>query len=107
MESLSTKASEVAQKVRHFLITLMGVTADQATDEQFYRALSQALREEIMVNWTATSRAHKKKGVRKVYYLSLEYMPGRLFGNNITNLSATELVKRILKTYEDEHDIQL
>lgn len=99
MESLSTKAGEVAQKVRHFLITLMGVTADQATDEQFYRALSQALREEIMVNWTATSRAHKKKGVRKVYYLSLEYMPGRLFGNNITNLSATELVKRILKLF--------
>ena len=99
MESLTTKADIIAQKVRHFLITMMGVTADQATDEQFYRALSQALREEIMINWTATTNSHKKKGVRKVYYLSMEYMPGRLFGNNVTNLSARELVKRILKLF--------
>lgn len=99
MESLNTKADVVAQKIRHFLITMMGVTADQATDEQFYRAFSQALREEIMINWTATSSTHRKKGVRKMYYLSMEYMPGRLFGNNVTNLSATDLVKRILKLF--------
>ncbi|MCB1081461.1 MAG: glycogen/starch/alpha-glucan phosphorylase [Chlamydiia bacterium] len=96
MDPLDTQAEIVAQKVRHYLITTMGQTADEASDEEFYRAFCTALREEIMINWTATAHTFKKKGLRKLYYLSMEYMPGRLFGNNVTNISAGDLVKRIL-----------
>ena len=96
MDPLDTQAEIVAQKVRHYLITTMGKTADEASNEEFYRAFCTALREEIMINWTATAHTFKKKGLRKLYYLSMEYMPGRLFGNNVTNISAGDLVKRIL-----------
>ena len=94
---MNGQAEIVAQKVRHYLITTMGQTADEASDEEFYRAFCAALREEIMINWTATTHTFKQKGLRKLYYLSMEYMPGRLFGNNITNISAIDLVKHILK----------
>ena len=97
MDSLEAQAGNVAQKVRHYLITTLGKTADEATDEEFYRAFSSALREEIMINWTATSHTFRKQGVRMLYYISMEYMPGRLLGNNITNISANELVQCILK----------
>ncbi|NGX50970.1 MAG: Glycogen phosphorylase [Chlamydiae bacterium] len=96
MDPLNGQAETVAQKVRHYLITTMGQSADEASDEEFYRAFCAALREEIMINWTATSHTFKKKGLRRLYYLSMEYMPGRLFGNNITNISAVDLVKRVL-----------
>lgn len=97
MDQLNPQADAVAQKVRHYLITTMGKTADEASDEEFYRAFSAALREEIMINWTATNHTLKKPKLRKLYYLSMEYMPGRLFGNNITNISATDFVKLVMK----------
>ncbi|MCB1115318.1 MAG: glycogen/starch/alpha-glucan phosphorylase [Chlamydiia bacterium] len=107
------QADSLAQKVRHYLITMMGKTADEANDEEFYRALSRTLREEIMINWTATNHTLKKPKLRRVYYLSMEYMPGRLFGNNVTNINALDLVKNVLqklgRDYETithmEHDI--
>jgi starch phosphorylase len=98
MDPLKIQADMVAQKVRHYLITTMGRTEDEASDEEFYRAFSSTFREEIMINWTATNHTLKKPQLRRLYYLSMEYMPGRLFGNNITNICATDLVKRVMKS---------
>ncbi|MCB1082092.1 MAG: glycogen/starch/alpha-glucan phosphorylase [Chlamydiia bacterium] len=97
MDPIKLQAETVAQKVRHYLITTMGRTADEANDDEFYRAFCTALREEIMINWTATTHTLKKPGLRKLYYLSMEYMPGRLFGNNMTNISAVDFIKQVLK----------
>jgi len=93
---MESRAEILAQKVRYYLIANMGKFVDEVNDEEFYRALCVVFREEIMANWIATNRAFKKKGVRKLYYLSMEYMPGRLFGNNITNIGAVDLTKKVV-----------
>lgn len=97
MDSLEHQAQTVAQKVRHYLITTKGRTADEASDEEFYLAFSTALREEIMINWIASEHTFRKKGLRKLYYLSMEYMPGRLFESNVSNIRSIELVKKVMK----------
>lgn len=97
MDNSDFKAEAVVQKIKHYLIATMGRTCDEASDEELYRAFCYALREEIMVNWTATSHTFKKMGPRKLYYLSMEYMPGRLLHNNVGNIGALELVKRVIK----------
>lgn len=94
---LETQADNIVSKIHHYLITMMGQTIDETNDEQFYLAFSHALREEVMINWTATSHSFEESKSRMVYYLSMEYMPGRLLGNNITNISATDLVQCVLK----------
>lgn len=94
---LDGRAEMLVHKIKHYLITTMGVTIDEASDEEFYRAFSLTLREEIMINWTATSHTFKNKQVRTLYYLCMEYMPGRLMGNNITNIHAQDLVKLVMK----------
>jgi starch phosphorylase len=86
-------------KVKHYLITMMGRTAKEATPSEFYRALSYALREEIMVNWAASKKTYEKQDVRTLYYLSMEYLPGRLLGNNLSNLHAQELVQRVVHEF--------
>jgi starch phosphorylase len=90
------QAESLAQKIKHYLITTMGVTIDEANTEEFYRAFALTLREEIMINWTASAHTIKNTKARTLYYLCMEYMPGRLLGNNITNMHATELVKHVL-----------
>ena len=97
MDELETQATILVQKMRRYLITEIGKTMDQASDEDIYRALVNALRESIMIHWTATNQTLKKPGLRKVYYLSMEYMPGRLLGHTIVNMGAVDLIKRTLK----------
>lgn len=90
-------AKKLSQQVKHHLITMMGKTIEEASDMEFYRALSWALREEIMINWTATSHTHRNAKVRKVNYISMEWLPGRVMYNNITNVCQLDLVKRVTK----------
>lgn len=91
------QADMLAAKTKHYLITTMGRTSEEANQEEFYRAFCYALREEIMINWLATSRTMAKHDTRIVYYLSMEYLPGRFFANNITNLCASDLVNLVFQ----------
>lgn len=104
---LEEQSESVINKIRHYLITTMGRTADNASNEEFYRAFSYALREEIMINWTATRHTFNKSKSRKIFYFSMEYMPGRLLGNNLTNVSAMDLVKAVLKKMNKEFKLIL
>ena len=107
MDSMEFQAQTFAQKVRHYLITTMGRTANEANLEEFYRAFCTSLREEIMINWTATMHTFIKQKSRMLYYLSMEYMPGRLFGNNVTNISAVDLIKRALQILGRDYEALL
>lgn len=96
-DTLDTQAESLARKIKHYLITTMGVTLDEANAEEFYRAFALTLREEIMINWTATTHTYKKKQSRMLYYLCMEYMPGRFLGSNITNIHAQPLVQKVME----------
>lgn len=104
---LDFKAEMLVQKIKHYLITTMAVTIDEASDEEFYRAFSLTLREEIMINWTASAHTFRKKRERTLYYLCMEYMPGRLAGNNITNMNAIDLVKLVMKKVNRKLETEL
>lgn len=94
---LDYQAEMLTAKIKHYLITTLGRVSEEATQDEFYRALSYALREEIMINWLATARTRQQKDARMVYYFSMEYLPGRLLTNNITNLNSNELVTLVLR----------
>lgn len=96
MDDLNKASSALAQKIKHLIITNSGSTADAATTEEFYQAFCATLREEMMINWTASLETIEQKKVRMAYFLCMEYLPGRLLGNNIANLGAADLVKAIL-----------
>lgn len=90
-------AENLIRKIKSHLISTIGRTVEEANSSEFYRALCYAIREETMINWMATARTIAQKKVRMVYYFSLEYLPGRLFLNNITNLCSSEVVRIVLQ----------
>jgi starch phosphorylase len=90
-------AENLIRKVKSHLISTIGRTVEDASADEFYRALCYAFREEIMINWMATARTVAQRKVRMIYYLSLEYLPGRLFLNNVTNLNANDVVRLVLQ----------
>jgi starch phosphorylase len=90
-------AEDLIKKVKSHLISTIGRTVEDASSDEFYRALCYAIRETTMMNWMATARTMAMRKVRMVYYLSMEYLPGRLFMNNITNLCSAEVVRIVLQ----------
>lgn len=57
-----------------------------ATDHDRYFALALSVRDRMIDRWIATQQAHHKQNVKRVYYLSLEFLMGRMLGNNAINL---------------------
>lgn len=64
-----------------------------------FEALSLTLRDRIVTDWSNTWRHHEKKGVRKTYYMSLEFLIGRSLGNHILNLDLEEKLKTAMSKY--------
>ena len=95
--NIDAQADILLAKMQHYLVTMMGRSSDNAHLDEIYQALSYALREEIMINWAASAGTFTTKDVRTLYYLSMEYMPGRIMSNNVSNMAATEVVKAVLQ----------
>ncbi len=64
-----------------------------------YEALSLTLRDHLMTDWRNTWREQNKKGVKKAYYMSLEFLIGRSLGNHILNLSLNDNLKEALNKF--------
>lgn len=90
-------AENLIKKVKSHLISTIGRISEEASSDEFYRALCYAIREETMINWMATARTIAQRKVRMIYYLSMEFLPGRLLLNNITNLCSADVVRLVLQ----------
>ena len=68
-----------------------------ATDHDRYIALAMAVRDRLVGRWIETNQAYVSNNVKRVYYLSLEYLIGRAMGNNVINLKIDKIVDQAMK----------
>ncbi|MEO5760700.1 MAG: glycogen/starch/alpha-glucan family phosphorylase, partial [Vicinamibacteria bacterium] len=59
-----------------------------ARDFDVYQALAYSVRDRLMERWFKTQSAYYVADVKRVYYLSLEFLMGRALLNNVVNLGA-------------------
>ncbi len=64
----------------------LGKDPETATQRDIYDALSLAVREELAARWLATQRRVSQAGVKRVCYLSVEYLLGRNLVNGLASL---------------------
>ena len=67
------------------------------TDDDAYFALSMSIRDRLVRRWLRTQQKYKDKNVKRVYYLSMEFLMGRLLGNALINLNFYDECYSILK----------
>jgi len=75
-----------------------------ATGSDAYFALSLAIRDRLVRKWLRTQHQYFQKDVKRVYYLSLEYLMGRILGNSLINMDYYEECHDILK--EDGYSLE-
>ena len=61
-----------------------------------YVALAMTVRDRLVDRWINTQQYYYHENVKRVYYLSLEYLLGRSLGNNIINLGMQEIFEKAL-----------
>src|SRR2546421_6824473 len=93
------KASVLAK-----LTVTIGKDPPAATARDWYVATALALRERIIYRWLAADRASLAQGRKRVYYLSLEFLIGRLLNDVAGNLRLTEVVTRGLGDLGVDYD---
>lgn len=85
--------SDIIGKVnRHF-----GKVLEEATPHMIYAACALTVRDRIMEKWAISHQEVKAEGSKKLYYLSFEFLMGRLLCTNILNLMQTDDYKAVLE----------
>jgi len=67
-----------------------------ATDRDWLLATAFALRDQIVDRWLAGIDAAYQQGAKRVYYLSLEFLIGRLLFDNLNNLNKLDTIRAAL-----------
>jgi len=63
------------------------VPIEQASQRDKFEAIARSFRDLLSQRWLATERTYQERNVKRVYYLSLEFLMGRALANNVTNLT--------------------
>lgn len=70
---------------------------EEATDLQLYTAVSSVLRDLAMQQRAGSKKTLNESQARQVYYISMEFMLGRMMRNTLYNLELTDLFEDVLK----------
>jgi starch phosphorylase len=86
----------LAQAIQAKLAYSVGKDPAHATRHDWFFATSLAVRDRIVDGWMASTRGVYEADKKRVYYLSLEFLIGRLLGDALANLGLMEPVAAAL-----------
>ena len=71
-------------------------TRRSATPLDVFNAMAHAVRDRLVHRWLATKRTYTQQNVKRLYYLSAEFLTGRMLERNLTYLGLYETSREIL-----------
>ncbi|WP_417239772.1 glycogen/starch/alpha-glucan phosphorylase [Celeribacter halophilus] len=96
--SVQTSSNFRDALLRHLTYT-MGKDPEHAQPFDWRMALSHAIRDRIVDTWVASTRKTYEQDGKRVYYLSMEFLIGRLLEDGIFNLDMVEEAKEALESF--------
>lgn len=94
--SISTSQAKklITDKLSHFF----GVSPTDATDEQFYKAVSMIVRDRLSEQNSDFRQTANNQDSKQIYYLCMEFLMGRSLKNNLYNLGLTSVFNDALSS---------
>ncbi len=91
------EATTLLASVQSHLLYSQGKDQYSATVHDQFTSLALAVRDRLVEHWSATQQRYYKKDVKRVYYLSAEFLMGRALYNNLLNLELLQSARDALK----------
>ena len=88
---------------RHLKYSVVKDKFTKADHDEYY-SLSLAVRDRIIDRWFSTQKRYYTENSKRVYYLSLEFLLGRMLENNVINLGIEEEVRVACKQLGVDYD---
>ena len=114
LEPLPCDAATLGRDFRHYLWYRLGRFHGCASI-YLYEALANTVRDRLMADWRYTWNKQWEPGIRRVYYMSMEFLIGRSLGNHLLNMDLQgaaaqamfDFSEKLEEVAEDEPDAGL
>ena len=114
-ESASQSGDSLKDSIKRHLRLTLARHLKNASKREIWMATCYAVRDQVVDRFINTQSKHSEAKTRRVYYLSLEYLMGRLLNSNLCNAGVLEEAKVALddlgydldELLEEEHDMGL
>lgn len=92
----STETYSLSNQFKEHMEYILVKNKVTATPDDILYSLSLAIRDKLVRRWLRTQHIYLKEDVKRVYYLSLEFLMGRLLGNALINMDYYEECRNII-----------
>ena len=94
----------IQQSILDHLHFTLARPIEDATNDELWTATCYAVRDRLLDRFMKTQKAHGKAKARRAYYLSMEYLMGRLLTNNLYNSGYFESVQKVFESLGKDFD---
>lgn len=94
----TSRVAEFKERVQNHLSRTVGKGAVAATERDWYDATAYAVRDLVAEKWVESAGSHYEQDVKRVYYLSVEFLLGRSL---IRNLLSTGYYDACREAFDD------
>jgi len=91
------KIEKLKATVKGYIEHHLGKDCERAAIFDNYIGLAYTVRDRLIERWLSTQRSYYKRSVKRVYYLSLEFLVGRTLGNSMVNLGIEDECTKALE----------
>jgi len=93
VSSISNAKTPAKQALQNHLLYSIFKTDEVATPRDWYSATAYTVRDHVIERWVKTVEAYAEQDPKRVYYLSLEFLIGRMLSNAALNLGVDDDVR--------------
>jgi glycogen phosphorylase len=99
-DDLAMDAESIARSFAAHIEYSQAADEFSVTKRDLFEALARSVRDRMLDRWNRTQQSYYKQDVKRVYYLSLEFLIGRLLRNALLNLGILEEARAALARFD-------
>ena len=103
-DTLGRDRASLRKSIANRLVYSMGKNPATATPRDWLHATSYAVRDRLIERWMDTMRGYYRRDAKRVYYLSMEFLTGRMLANSLLNTGLYGACREALVDLEVEYE---
>ncbi|MGH9792557.1 MAG: glycogen/starch/alpha-glucan phosphorylase [Candidatus Acidiferrales bacterium] len=100
IEPTRSKVRDFANRTLHELRYSIGKQREHASTDDLFRAVALAARCALVDGMMATDERYDRRNPKRVYYISIEFLIGRLLRSTLSNLGVLEVAREAARHLE-------